>query len=165
MLLVLQNALFCLLFISLVKCAARNNGLNCLYFYPKEYIEEAHKRGLADKDATMKKGKRFMIPFCIVMLVVLILIIVVWNHVTDFKTAYLQTVLFLVVMNWFDGIVLDKLWVGHSKIWLIEGMEGVNYTDPWKKILIKRGLATIMYLVFAFAVAGLIVLIGKMLVN
>lgn len=160
MLLVLQNALFCLLFISLVKCAARNNGLNCLYFYPKEYIEEAHKRGLADKDATMKKGKRFMIPFCIVMLVVLILIIAVWNHVTDFKTAYLQTVLFLVVMNWFDGIVLDKLWVGHSKIWLIKGMEGVNYTDPWKKILIKRGLATIMYFVLAFAVAGLIVLIG-----
>lgn len=160
MLLVLQNVLFCLLFISLVKCAARNNGLNCLYFYPKEYIEEAHKRGLADKDATMKKGKRFMIPFCIVMLVVLVLIIAVWNHVTDFKTAYLQTVLFLVVMNWFDGIVLDKLWVGHSKIWLIEGMEGVNYTDPWKKILIKRGLDTIMYLVLAFAVAGLIVLIG-----
>lgn len=64
MLIVLQNVLFCLLFISLVKCAARNNGLNCLYFYPKEYIEEAHKRGLADKDATMKKGKRFMIPFC-----------------------------------------------------------------------------------------------------
>ncbi len=160
MLLVLQNVLFCLLFISLVKCAARNNGLNCLYFYPKEYIEEAHKRGLADKDATMKKGKRFMIPFCIVMLVVLILIIAVWNHVTDFRTAYLQTVLFLVVMNWFDGIVLDKLWVGHSKIWVIEGMEGVNYTDPWKKILIKRGLATIMYLVLAFAVAGLIVLIG-----
>ena len=160
MLLVLQNVLFCLLFISLVKCAARNNGLNCLYFYPKEYIEEAHKRGLADKDATMKKGKRFMIPFCIVMLVVLILIIAVWNHVTDFRTAYLQTVLFLVVMNWFDGIVLDELWVGHSKIWVIEGMEGVNYTDPWKKILIKRGLATIMYLVLAFAVAGLIVLIG-----
>ena len=29
----------------------------------------------------------------------------------------------------------------------------------------KRGLATIMYLVLAFAVAGLIVLIGKILVN
>lgn len=47
MLIALPNILFCLLFISLVKCAARNNGLNCLYFYPKEYIEEAHKRGLA----------------------------------------------------------------------------------------------------------------------
>ncbi len=30
-------------------------------------------------------------------------------------------------------------------------MEGVNYTDPWKKILIKRGLATIMGLVIGDA--------------
>ena len=66
-----------------------------------------------------------MISFCIVMFVVLVLIFSVWNHVTDFKTAYLQAYLFLVVMNWFDGIIIDRLRVGHSKIWAIEGMEGV----------------------------------------
>ena len=31
--------------------------MNCVYFYPKEYIEEADKRGLIDKDAVMKKRK------------------------------------------------------------------------------------------------------------
>ena len=160
MLLLLQNVLYCLLYASLIKCAVRNDGRNCLYFYPKEYIEEAQKRGIADKETVMKSSKWFMIPFCIIIFVALILIISVWNHVMDFKTAYLQACLFLVVMNWFDGIIIDRLWVGHSKIWKIEGMEGVNYTDPWKKNLIKRGLATIMYLVLAFAVAGLIVLIG-----
>ena len=41
MLLLFQNLLYCLLFIALVKCAVRDNGRNCLYFYPKEYIEEA----------------------------------------------------------------------------------------------------------------------------
>ena len=160
MMILLELVLYCLLFFLLVKGAARNSGRNCLYFYSKEYLDEAQKRGIADKEATMKKGKHFMIPFCIVMLIVLVLILSVWNQVTDFKTAYLQAYLFLVVMNWFDGIIIDRLWVGHSKIWKIEGMEGVNYTDPWKKILIKRGLATIMYLVLAFAVAGLIILIG-----
>ena len=41
-----------------------------------------------------------MIPFCIVMLVVLVMIIAIWDHVTDFKTAYLQSYTFLlVVMN------------------------------------------------------------------
>ena len=90
--------------------------MNCVYFYPKEYIEEADKRGLIDKDAVMKKGKQVMIPFCIILFVVLIAIIFVWNKVTDFKTAYLQSYLFLVVMNWFDGIMLDRVWVGHSKI-------------------------------------------------
>jgi len=161
MILLLQNILYCLLFILLVKCAVRNNGMNCLYFYPKEYIEEADRRGLADKDAVMKRGKRFMIPFCIFIFVVLILIIALWNHVTDFKTAYLQAYLFLVVMNWFDGIVLDRIWVAHSKVWVIEGMDGVPYIKPWKSVLIKRGAATIMYLVIALVVAGIVVLIGK----
>ena len=99
MLLLLQNVLYCLLYASLVKCAVRNDGRNCLYFYPKEYIEEAQKRGIADKETVMKRSKWFMIPFCIIIFVALILIISVWNHVMDFKTAYLQACLFLVVMN------------------------------------------------------------------
>ncbi|UKI23049.1 MAG: hypothetical protein L6V88_00125 [Anaerotruncus sp.] len=91
---VLQLILYCALFIFLVKCAAKSSGLNCLYFYPKEYIDEAQKRGLADKKATMKKGRRFMISFCIIMLAALLLITGIWNRVSDFKTAYLQTCLF-----------------------------------------------------------------------
>jgi hypothetical protein len=42
--LLLQNILYCLLFILMVKCLVRNDGMNCVYFYPKEYIEEADKR-------------------------------------------------------------------------------------------------------------------------
>ena len=37
---VLQLILYCALFIFLVKCAVKSSGLNCLYFYPKEYIDE-----------------------------------------------------------------------------------------------------------------------------
>ena len=145
----------------MVKYAAGNSGLNCLYFYPKEYIEEAQKRGIADKEATMKKGKHFMIPFCVIILIALILIISVWNHVTDFKTAYIQAVIFLVIVNWFDGIVIDQLWVGHSKLWMIEGMEGVPYTKPWGYMIKRRILASIMYLGVAVIVAAIVVLIGK----
>lgn len=156
-----QLILYCLLYILLVKCAVRNSGLNCLYFYPKEYIEEAHRRGIADKDAVMKKGKRFMIPFCIIIFAAVVLIVAVWNHVSDFKTAYIQSALFLVVVNWFDALVIDRLWVGHSKIWVIPGMEGVPYVKPWKNILVKRSLATVMYLILALALAGIAVMIGR----
>ena len=159
--LLLQIILFCLLYISMVKYAAGNSGLNCLYFYPEEYIEEAQKRGIADKEATMKKGKHFMIPFCMIILIALILIISVWNHVTDFKTAYIQAVIFLVIVNWFDGIVIDQLWVGHSKLWMIEGMEGVPYTKPWGYMIKRRILESIMYLGVAVIVAAIVVLIGK----
>lgn len=159
--LVLQIILYCLLYIFLVKCAVKNNGLNCLYFYPEAYIDEAQKRGIADKDSTMKKGKRFMIPFCIIIFAVLVLIISIWNGAADFKTAFIQAYLFLVVMNWFDGIVIDRLWVGHSRIWKMEGMEGIPYVKPWKTVLVKRGAATVLYLIIALVIAGIVVLIGK----
>lgn len=159
--LLVQIALYCLLYALFVKCAAKDSGLNCLYFYPKEYIDEAQKRGLADKDAVMKKGKRFMTVFCLVMLVVLVLIISVWNRVTDFKTAYIQACIILVVVNWFDGLVIDRLWVGHSKLWIIEGMEDVPYVKPWKIVLTKRALSTAVYLIISLVVAGIVVLVGK----
>ena len=148
----LQLCLYCLLFFLLVKAAVRNDGRNCLYFYPKEYIDEA---------ATMAKGKRFMIPFCIFMLLALLAILVYWNRVTDFRTAYGQSVLFLVVMNWFDGLVIDGLWVRRSKIWRIAGMEGIPYAKPWNTILVRRSLGTVVDLVLALAIAGIVVLLGK----
>lgn len=162
--LVLQLVLFCLLFALLVKCLARESGRNCMYFYSSEYLDEAVKRGIVkDKDALMKKGKRLMIPFCLVMLVALLLIVGVWNRVTDFGTAYFQVVIFLIVMNWFDGICIDRIWVGHSKLWKIEGMEGVPYLKPWKTVLIKRGLGTVLYFVIALPVAWAVVGIAGVL--
>lgn len=160
--LLLQLILYCFLFIFMVKCLARDSGLNCLYFYSDEFLDEAVKRGiLSDKNALRKKGKLIMIPFCLILLIALILILAVWNHITDFKTAYLESYLFLVVMNWFDGIVIDRLWVSSSKIWMIKGMEGVPYVKSWKTIFTKRGLGSLLYLVIALVVAGLVVLIGK----
>ena len=57
----LQLVLFCLLYIGMVKIAVKDSGLNCLYFYPDAFLDEAEKRGIADKEATKKKGKRFML--------------------------------------------------------------------------------------------------------
>lgn len=161
--LLLQIVLYCLLFVLLVKCAAGNSGLNCLYFYPKEYIAEAQKRGLADRSAVMKNGRRFMLAFCAVMFAALLLILSVWNRAADFKTAYFQSALLLVVTNWFDGIAVDRLWVGHSPLWRIAGMEGVPYVKPWRDILTKRAAATVVYLILSLPVAALAVLLTKAL--
>ena len=160
--LALQITLYCLLFLLLVKLAVRDSGIHCLYFYPKPYLEEAQRRGIAEKDAVMAQGKRFLIPFCVGMLAVLVGILAFWNRVTDFKTAYWQAYLFLVVMNWFDGIVIDRLWVGRSKIWRIEGMEGVPYVKPWKTVLIKRGLGTVLYLLLSPAFAAIALQLAKL---
>ncbi len=91
------------------------------------------------------------------MLAVLLLIIGACNGARDFKTAYWQALLFLEVMNWYDGIVIDRLWVGHSRFWIIPGTEDLPFVKPWRFILIKRGLGSVAYLAIAAIAAALIV--------
>lgn len=40
-------------------------------------------------------------------------------------------------------------------------MEGIPYVKSWKTVLIKRGVATVLYLVVALVVAEIVVLLGK----
>jgi hypothetical protein len=65
-------------------------------------------------------------------------------------------------MNWFDGLVIDGLWVSHSKIWVIPEMKGCPYAKPLSLILKRRSIGTIMYLLLAVIPAGVVVLIGKL---
>ena len=111
----LELILYCLLFTMMVRYAVRGGAIDGLYFYPKIVQERAIEIGLTTKEVMQRKKKIFMTEFYIIMLVALVLIIGVLHRVSDFKTAYLLALLFLEVMNWYDGIVIDKIWVGHSK--------------------------------------------------
>ena len=156
---VLQLILFCGLFTLMVKLGVGNNALNGLYFYPKPVQERAFAIGLADRAAVAKKRRRFMIPFFLVLTASLLLIIGLWNGVRTFGKAYWQALLFLEVMNWYDGIVIDRLWVGHSKFWVIPGTEGVPFVQTWKQVLKKRGILTLIWIVGAALAAGIVILL------
>ena len=156
---VLQLVLFCVLFALMVKLAVRNDSLNALYFYPKPVRERVYDLGLTDRETVVRKRKRFMIPFMIVMLCALLLIIGLWNHIHDFWPAYFQALLFLEVMNWFDGIVIDRLWVGHSKLWIIPGTEDIPFVQTWKQVFKKRMILTLIWIIGAAVIAGIVVLI------
>ena len=156
---ILQLILFCALFALMVKLAVRNDALNALYFYPKPVQERVYDLGLTDRETVARKRKRFMIPFMIVMLCALLLIIGLWNGIRDFWPAYFQALLFLEVMNWFDGIVIDRLWVGHSKLWIIPGTEDIPFVQTWKQVFKKRMILTLIWIVGAAVVAGLVILI------
>ena len=141
---ILQLVLFCALFTLMVKIAVGNNALNGLYFYPKPVQEKAYELGLTDRETVAKKRKLFMTAFFAVMATALISIIRVWNGIQSFWTAYLQALIFLEVMNWYDGIVIDRLWVGHSRFWVIPGTEEIPFVQTWPQISKKRGILTLI---------------------
>ena len=100
-----------------------------------------------------------MIPFLLVLLLALLLIIGLWNGVRSFWDAYFQALLFLEVMNWYDGIVIDKVWVGYSKFWILPGCEDLPYVQTWGEVLKKRGILTLIWIFGAAIVAGLVVVV------
>lgn len=157
---VFQLFLFCALFTLMVKLAVGNDPLNGLFFYPVPVQERVYELGLTDRETAAHKRKRFMIPFVLVMLVALLCIIAWWNGIHTFHQAYLQALLFLEVMNWYDGIVIDRLWVGHSRFWIIPGTEDIPFVQTWKQVLKKRIILTVIWIIGAAIVAGLVVLLS-----
>ena len=155
---VLQLILFCMIFTLMVAYSVRGGAINALYFYPKPVQEKAIEIGLTDVETVKCKQKKFMTLFYLVMTVSLLLIIGLWNQVSDFKSAYLQALLFLQVMNWYDGIVIDKIWVGYSKFWIIKGTENIPYVQTWKQVFKKRIFLSLVWVVGATIVAGIVVL-------
>ena len=156
---VLQLVLFCALFTLMVKLAVSGSALNGLYFYPKPVQEKVFELGLTDPETVSRKRKRFMIPFFLLMLSALVLIIGLWNGVCRFWPAYWQALLFLEIMNWYDGIVIDRLWVGHSCFWIIPGTEEIPFIQTWPQVLKKRAILTLIWIVGAAVVAGIVVLL------
>lgn len=163
MMIALQLILYCGLFFLMVKLGVGNNALNALYFYPKPVQERVYELGLTDRQTVSKKRKIFMIAFFTVMAIALIAIIAIWNQVKSFLPAYLQALLFLEVMNWFDGIVIDKIWVAKSKLWVIPGTEDIPYVQTWKQMFKKRIILTVIWVFGAAIIAGIVVIIGRFL--
>lgn len=89
-----QLIIYLLVFTLMVKIAVKDNALNGIYFYPREVRKRAVEIGLIEEITIRKKRKHFMIAFYIVMAALLLAIIGLCNKVSDFKSAYLQTVLF-----------------------------------------------------------------------
>ena len=161
MITVIQLILFCLLFTLMVRYSVRGGSVNGLFYYPKTVQERAFEIGLSTREEMKKKRKVFMTEFYAVMGVALVLIIAVWNKATDFKTAYIQALLFLEVMNWYDGIIIDKIWVEHSKFWILPGCEDLSFVQTWKQMFKKRIILTLIWVAGAAVVAGIVVLISR----
>lgn len=151
----LQLVLYLLLFTGMVAFFVRDGAVNGLYFYPKPVQERAFAIGLADRDDIARKRRRFLIVFFAVLLAALLLILGLWNRVRSFKSAYWQALLFLEVMNWYDGIVIDRLWVGHSKFWVLPGTEDLPFVQTWPQVLKKRALLTLVWVAGAALVGAL----------
>jgi len=156
----IQLIIYCLLFTFTVWLSVRKGAADGLFFYPAAYQERAVQLGIADREEIARKKKAFMPVFAAVMALALVLIVGVWDRAGDFRRAYLLCLMFLEVMNWYDGIVIDRLWVGRSSFWVIPGMEGVPYIQTWGQVFRKRIIYSLVWVAGAALPAAAAMLIS-----
>jgi hypothetical protein len=156
----IQVLIYLLFFTVTIVVVVAKGPVGGLFFYPKPVQQRALELGLTDMETIRKRKKWFFTALVIGIAALPILFIGLWNRVTDFRTAYVQALFLLEIMNWYDGIIIDRLWVGHSKFWVIQGTEDLPYTKSVKFVLVERGIMTLVYLPVAAIVAELAVLVG-----
>ena len=158
---IIENVIFLGIFTLLVRLYAIGGAINAVFFYPKEYQHLAVERGLTTEEHIKKRHRIFLSTFILALLIILITIIGIINKAATFKSAYLESLLFLEIMNVFDGIVIDKIWVAYSKLWRIDGMEDMPFVQTWKQVLKKRLTLAVMWIPLSTVTAGLALLLNR----
>lgn len=157
----LQLLIYLLLFTAAIKAVAGNDPVGCIFFYPKPVQQRVYDMGLTTPEMIRKRKTIFFTALFTGVLVLPVIFIGVWNGVTDFRTAYVQALLFLEIMNWYDGIVIDSVWVRYSKFWTIKGTEDLPYIKDIKSVLSKRIAASVLYMPIAALIAWFSILIAE----
>ena len=75
----------------------------------------------------------------------------------------MQAFLFLEVMNIYDGIIIDKLWVGHSKFRILKGTEDIPFVQTWTQVLKKRSFLALVWVIGAAIAAGIMILLARVI--
>ena len=161
MIFILQILIYLILFTAAIKAVAGNNPVGCVFFYPKPVQQRVYDLGLTTPEIIRKRKTIFFTALLTGVPVLPVIFIGVWNGITDFRTAYVQALLFLEIMNWYDGIVVDRIWVKYSKFWIIKGTEDLPYVKSIKFVVIERLIMTFVYIPGAAVVAGMAVFLGK----
>lgn len=159
MLFIFELLLYLVLFTASVIFVVKDGPTGGIFFYPKPVQEKVFALGLADRKTSMRRAVVYLTLVLIGVAALPVLFIGVWNGVNDFKTAFFQALILLEVMNWFDGICIDFVWVRHSKFWIIPGTEELPYAKTVAQIAVKRTLASLLYLPVAALIGWLAVLL------
>lgn len=161
MILILQILIYLILFTAAIKAVVWDDPVNGIFFYPKTVQRRVFEMELTTPKIARKRKAIFFTFLLIGVVALPILFIGVWNGITDFRTAYFQALILLETMNWYDGIVVDSIWVRYSKFWIISGTEDLSYVKSVKTVLLERSIMSIVYLPVAALIAWLAVLIGN----
>ncbi len=151
-----EAAVLCAVFFDLIFLFVFRDRRGGLQWYPKMVQEEAVRRGVitwARLDIQNKLSKILMLVVSAVMILGSVFSL---NQVSTWGEAFGQIYFLCFVMNLFDGIVVDYLWVSKTNYWIIPELSDLEIPKPLRYLIKERVIMSIVYIplaaVFACAV-------------
>ena len=117
----------------------RKGAVGMAHLYSAEVQERCVELGLTTKETIRRKAILLKAGCLPVYLVYLFFCVFAVNNAQGFLAAFWQCFVILFVMNLVDRFLIDELWVGHTKAWIIPGTEDlmpyITKADKRKKWL------------------------------
>ena len=148
-----------ILLIGICAVSIRNGAIGMVHLYHQNVQDRCVEMGLTTHEKIRKNSKTFKIV-CIPGYILYIFICVYGvNGARGFWNGFWQMFVILSVMNLMDRILVDNLWVGHMKAWIIPGTEElrpyITHEDKCKKWM----MGTVGMAVISAVLAGIAALV------
>lgn len=132
----------------------KKTPVNLVYFYEKDVRDRVVSMGLTTHEKMGKGLKTFKGVTSIAFIIYLPICVCVINGAREFGDIFVQMLAILAIEGLFDRIVIDGLWVGCTKAWIIPGTEDLMPYIPAKVHLRKWIGMLVLYPLVAAILAG-----------
>lgn len=139
----------------------KDGAVGMVHLYDKTVRQRCIELGLTTEEK-IKKRAIVMKMIGILMYVTYVLVFVyAVNSARGFLQGFLQLLIVLSVCNLIDRFLIDELWVGHTKAWIIPGTEDLMPYIKTKDKIVKWLFGTVGIAVISAVLAGIMALILK----
>lgn len=142
---VLEGLILSVLLFLICFFGIRDGAVNMVYLYEKDVQERAVELGLTTPEEIKKRACIFKVIGIMLYLSFTMISVFVVNHARGFGSSFCQFVTILLIMQVFDRIVIDVIWVGHTKAWVIPGTEDLMPYIPVKIHILKWIVPLVFY--------------------
>ena len=109
-------------------CAAgiRKGAVGMVHLYDKKVRDRAVSLGLTTEEEIRSRSARFKAAALPAYILYVLVAVYAVNGARGFLPGFLQMFAVFSVMNLIDRLLIDELWVGQSKAWIIPGTEDLR---------------------------------------
>ncbi len=139
----------------------KDGAVGMVHLYDKKVQKRCVELGLTTPEKIKKRAKSFKAVGMLCYVAYALVFVYAVNGARGFAQGFLQILILLFVCNVIDRILVDELWVCHTKAWVIPGTEDLMPYIRKKDKIRKWIFGTAGIAVISAVLAGVAALVLK----